>query len=85
MEGTDGLLQPPLDLEGMTRKGFAGIKPAYAPEDPQGKHTVMMANLASHMIRFGISEGVVLAAGPGGKDLYVLNPDQGAQPGMRVK
>lgn len=64
---------------------FAGIKSAYAPEDLIGKQTVMVANLASRRMRFGLSEGIVLAAGPGGKDLFVLNPDNGAQQGMRVK
>ncbi len=70
---------------GETRQVFAGIKSAYQPEDLIGKHTVMVANLAPRKIRFGMSEGMVLAAGPGGKDLWVLNPDDGAQPGMRVK
>jgi methionyl-tRNA synthetase len=70
---------------GETRQVFAGIKSAYQPEDLIGKHTVMVANLAPRKMRFGMSEGMVLAAGPGGKDLWVLNPDDGAQPGMRVK
>ncbi|HAD31651.1 MAG TPA: methionine--tRNA ligase, partial [Methylophaga sp.] len=64
---------------------FAGIKSAYAPEDLVGKLTVMVANLAPRKMRFGLSEGMVLAAGPGGKDLFILNPDEGAKPGMRVK
>jgi methionyl-tRNA synthetase len=64
---------------------FAGIKSAYQPEDLLGKLTVMVANLAPRKMRFGLSEGMVLAAGPGGKDLFILNPDEGAQPGMRVK
>ncbi|WP_369160205.1 methionine--tRNA ligase [Candidatus Thiodiazotropha sp. LNASS1] len=85
VEGADKLLQLTLDLGGETRNVFAGIKSAYAPKDLEGKLTVMVANLAPRKMRFGISEGMVLAAGPGGKDLYVLNPDQGAQPGMRVK
>jgi methionyl-tRNA synthetase len=68
-----------------TRQIFAGIKSAYQPEDLIGKHTVMVANLAPRKMRFGMSEGMVLAAGPGGEDLWVLNPDDGAKPGMRVK
>jgi len=67
------------------RNVFAGIKSAYKPEELIGKMTVMVANLAPRKMRFGMSEGMVLAAGPGGEDLYVLNPDDGAQPGMRVK
>jgi methionyl-tRNA synthetase len=85
VEGADKLLQLTLDLGGETRNVFAGIKSAYAPEDLQGKLTVMVANLAPRKMRFGISEGMVLAAGPGGKDLYILSPDDGAQPGMKVK
>jgi methionyl-tRNA synthetase len=56
----------------------------YAPEDLEGKLTVMEANLAPRKIRFRVSEEMVLAAGPGGKDLFILNPDEAAQPGMRV-
>ncbi|MES9827189.1 MAG: methionine--tRNA ligase [Candidatus Thiodiazotropha sp.] len=85
VEGADKLLQLTLDLGGETRNVFAGIKSAYAPEELEGKLTVMVANLAPRKMRFGISEGMVLAAGPGGKELYILNPDEGAQPGMRVK
>ncbi|MFI0377798.1 MAG: methionine--tRNA ligase subunit beta, partial [Candidatus Thiodiazotropha sp.] len=85
VEGADKLLQLTLDLGGETRNVFAGIKSAYAPNDLEGKLTVMVANLAPRKMRFGISEGMVLAAGPGGKELYILNPDEGAQPGMRVK
>ena len=74
-----------LDLGGETRNVFAGIKSAYAPEDLEGKLTIMVANLAPRKMRFGVSEGMVLAAGPGGKDLFILEPHAGAQPGMRVK
>jgi len=81
----DKLLRLTLDLGGETRNVFAGIKSAYRPEDLEGKLTVMVANLAPRKMRFGVSEGMVLAAGPGGKDLYILEPHQGAQPGMRVK
>ncbi|MCG7917335.1 MAG: methionine--tRNA ligase [Candidatus Thiodiazotropha taylori] len=85
VDGADKLLQLTLDLGGETRNVFAGIKSAYAPEDLEGKLTVMVANLAPRKMRFGLSEGMVLAAGPGGKDLFILNPDEGAEPGMRVK
>ncbi|MEW7993793.1 MAG: methionine--tRNA ligase [Candidatus Thiodiazotropha endolucinida] len=85
VEGADKLLQLTLDLGGETRNVFAGIKSAYAPKDLEGKLTVMVANLAPRKMRFGVSEGMVLAAGPGGRELYILNPDEGAQPGMRVK
>ncbi|MCY4154851.1 MAG: methionine--tRNA ligase [Gammaproteobacteria bacterium] len=85
VEGADKLLQLTLDLGGETRNVFAGIKSAYRPEDLVGRHTVMVANLAPRKMRFGVSEGMALAAGPGGKDLFLLSPDPGAQPGMRVK
>ena len=81
----DKLLRLQLDLGGETRQVFAGIKSAYSPEQLEGKLTVMVANLAPRKMRFGMSEGKVLAAGPGGKDLFVLEPHEGAQPGMRVK
>ncbi|WP_417360099.1 methionine--tRNA ligase [Gallaecimonas pentaromativorans] len=85
VKGADKLLRLELDLGGETRQVFAGIKSAYAPEELEGKLTVMVANLAPRKMKFGMSEGMVLAAGPGGKDLWVLSPDDGAQPGMRVK
>ncbi|MCU7920749.1 MAG: methionine--tRNA ligase [Candidatus Thiodiazotropha sp. (ex Epidulcina cf. delphinae)] len=85
VDGADKLLRLTLDLDGETRNVFAGIKSAYSPEELEGKLTVMVANLAPRKMRFGVSEGMVLAAGPGGRDLYILNPDEGAQPGMRVK
>ncbi|VAW62492.1 Methionyl-tRNA synthetase, partial [hydrothermal vent metagenome] len=69
----DKLLQLTLDIGGETRTVFAGIKSAYAPEDLEGKLTVMVANLKPRKMRFGMSEGMVLAAGPGGKDLWILN------------
>ncbi len=81
----DKLLKLQLDLGGETRQVFAGIKSAYNSEDLEGKLTVMVANLAPRKMRFGMSEGMVLAAGPGGKDLWILEPQEGAQPGMRVK
>lgn len=85
VEGADKLLKLTLDIGLGEKQVFAGIKSAYAPEDLMGKQTVMVANLAPRKMRFGLSEGMVLAAGPGGKDLFILNPDDGAQPGMRVK
>jgi methionyl-tRNA synthetase len=85
VEGADKLLRLTLDIGNETRNVFAGIKSAYRPEDLEGKLTVMVANLKPRNMRFGLSEGMVLAAGPGGKDLWVLHPDEGAQPGMRVK
>ncbi|MCW8878925.1 MAG: methionine--tRNA ligase [Kangiellaceae bacterium] len=85
VEGAEKLLKLQLDLDGVVKQVFAGIKSAYSPEDLEGKLTVMVANLAPRKMRFGVSEGMVLAAGPGGKDLWILNPDEGAQPGMRVK
>ena len=90
VEKADKLLRLTLALDnnetyGETRQVFAGIKSAYQPEDLIGKLTVMVANLAPRKMRFGMSEGMVLAAGPGGEDLWILNPDDGAQPGMKVK
>lgn len=90
VEGADKLLQLTLDIGGdpenpLLKNVFAGIKSAYKSEDLEGKLTVMVANLAPRKMRFGMSEGMVLAAGPGGKDLFILQPDAGATPGMRVK
>ncbi len=85
VEGADKLLQLTLDIGGESRLVFAGIKSAYQPEMLEGRLTVMVANLAPRKMRFGVSEGMVLAAGPGGEDLFILSPDDGAMPGMRVK
>ena len=85
VEGADKLLKLQLDIGSETRQVFAGIRSAYEPAALIGKMTVMVANLAPRKMRFGMSEGMVLAAGPGGKDLYILEPGAGAQPGMRVK
>ena len=79
------LLQLTLDLGSETRNVLAGIKSAYQPEDLEGRYTVMVANLAPRKMKFGTSEGMVLAAGPGGEDLFILSPDEGAVAGMRVK
>jgi len=82
----DKLLRLTLDVgEDQPRTVFAGIKSAYAPKDLEGRLTVMVANLMPRKMRFGVSEGMVLASGPGGKDLWLLGADSGAEPGMRVK
>jgi methionyl-tRNA synthetase len=83
--GADKLLQLTLDIGAGTRQVFAGIKSAYDPQQLEGRLTVLVANLAPRKMRFGASEGMVLAAGPGGKEIFLLSPDSGALPGMRVK
>jgi len=85
VEGADKLIELTLDIGLETRTVFAGIKSAYTPEQLTGRLTVMVANLKPRKMRFGLSSGMVLAAGPGGSDLFVLTPDEGAAPGMRVK
>lgn len=86
VEGSDKLLKLTLDLGGETRQVFSGIRSAYPdPKALENRLTVMVANLAPRKMRFGISEGMVMAAGPGGKDIFLLSPDSGAQPGMQVK
>ena len=82
--GADKLVRLELDLGGETRQVFAGIKSAYAPDDLLGRLTVMVANLAPRKMRFGVSEGMVLAAGDA-SGIYLLSPDSGAKPGLRVK
>ncbi len=84
VEKSDKLLQLTLDIGSETRNVFAGISKAYDPDDLVGKLTVMVANLAPRKMRFGVSEGMVLAAGSGETEIYILHPDTGAQPGMRV-
>lgn len=84
--GADKLLQLTLSLGDQgTKQVFAGIKAAYKPEDLIGKHTVMVANLQSRKMKFGVSEGMVLAAGPGGEDIWLLEPDKGAKAGMKIQ
>lgn len=86
VEGSDKLLKLQLDLGGECRQVFSGIRSAYP--DPSlliGRLTIMVANLAPRKMRFGISEGMVMAAGPGEKEIFLLSPDNGAQPGMQVK
>lgn len=86
VKGADKLLQLTLDLGDLgVRQVFAGIKSAYQPEQLVGKLTVVVANLAPRKMRFGVSEGMVLAAGPGGEDIYLLEPHEGATLGMQVK
>ncbi|MCC5824695.1 methionine--tRNA ligase [Alkalimonas sp.] len=85
VEGADKLIRLELDIGTETRQVFAGIKSAYEPADLIGRYTVMVANLAPRKMRFGLSEGMVLAAGPGGSELFILSPDSGATAGMRVK
>jgi len=85
IEGSDKLLQLTVDIGDETRNILAGIKSAYAPEDLEGKLTLVIANLAPRKMRFGCSEGMVLAAGPGGKDIWILSPEAGAVAGLCVK
>ena len=85
MEGAEKLLRLTLDLGFATKQVFAGIKSAYKPEDLQGRLTVVVANLKPRKMKFGMSEGMVLAAGPGGKEIFILSPDQGAKQGDRIQ
>ena len=85
VEKANKLLKLTLELDnGEVRTVFAGLKSAYSPEALIGKHTVMVANLKSRKMKFGVSEGMVLAAGPGEEQLWILEPHEGAQAGMRV-
>lgn len=85
VDGADKLLKLTLDLGEGQRTVFAGIRSAYSPEQLPGRMTLVLANLKPRKMRFGVSEGMVLAAGPGGKDIFLLTPDTGATPGMKVK
>jgi methionyl-tRNA synthetase len=85
VEGADKLLALTLDVGDFSRTVFAGIKAAYDPASLVGRHVIVVANLAPRKMKFGVSEGMVLAAGPGGSDIFLLSADQGAKPGMRVK
>jgi methionyl-tRNA synthetase len=88
VDGADKLLKLTLDLGGSTRTVFAGIKAAYAPEKLEGRLTVVVANLAPRKMKFGTSEGMILAASSesgGGPGIFLVSPDSGAEPGMRVK
>ena len=85
VDGADKLLKLTLDLGGDTRSVFAGMKSAYKPESLEGRLVIAVANLQARKMRFGVSEGMVLAAGPGGENIFLLSPDAGAEPGMKVK
>lgn len=86
VEGADKLLRLSLDIGDEKRNVFSGIKSAYPdPSKLEGRLTLYVANLAPRKMKFGISEGMVLAAGPGGEEIYLLSPDSGAKPGQRVK
>ena len=85
VDGADKLIRLVLDLGDSQRQVFAGIKSAYAPESLVGRLTVVVANLKPRKMRFGESQGMVLAAGPGGSDIFLLSPDDGAVPGMQVR
>ncbi len=84
VEGANKLLHLELDIGGIRKNVFAGISKAYKPEDLVGKHVICVANLKPRKMKFGVSEGMILAAGPGGKDIFVLGVDDGATPGQRV-
>jgi methionyl-tRNA synthetase len=85
VEGADKLLKLTLDTGDGTRTVFAGIKSAYAPEKLEGRLTVVVANLAPRKMKFGVSEGMVLAASGEEPGIFLISPDAGARPGMRVK
>ncbi len=85
VDGADKLLKLTLNLGGETRSVFAGIKAAYKAESLEGRLVIAVANLQDRKMRFGVSEGMVLAAGPGGENIFLLSPDDGAEPGMKVK
>ncbi|MDI6525395.1 methionine--tRNA ligase [Pseudomonas otitidis] len=86
VEGADKLLRLTLDIGDAKRNVFSGIKSAYPdPSKLEGRLTLYVANLAARKMKFGVSEGMVLAAGPGGEEIYLLSPDNGAKPGQRVK
>ena len=84
--GADKLLKLTLDVGELgQRQVFAGVRAAYEPATLVGRLIVVVANLEPRKMRFGLSEGMMLAAGPGGSDIFVLSPDAGAAPGMRIK
>ncbi|WP_313739919.1 methionine--tRNA ligase [Pseudomonas sp.] len=86
VEGADKLLRLTLDIGDEQRNVFSGIKSAYPdPSQLEGRLTMMVANLKPRKMRFGVSEGMVMAAGPGGTEIYLLSPDSGAKPGQRIK
>ena len=84
VEGADRLLRLTLDLGGETRTVLSGIRGAYAPESLVGRRAILVANLAPRTMRFGVSEGMILAAGPGGSDIWLADVDEGVPPGTRI-
>jgi len=84
VEGADRLLSLELDVGGVTRNVLAGIATAYRPEQLLGKTVVYFANLKPRKMRFGVSEGMILAAGTGGRDIFMLTADAGARPGDEI-
>jgi methionyl-tRNA synthetase len=82
--GADKLLHLELDIGGITKNVFAGIAQAYVPEQLVGRLVICVANLQSRKMKFGISEGMILAGGSGGKDIFMLGIDSGAKPGQRI-
>ncbi len=85
VDGADKLLRVTVSLGDETRTVLAGIRSAYSPADLEGRLVVLVANLAPRKMRFGTSEGMLLAAGPGGEEIYLLSPDSDAKPGMRIR
>jgi methionyl-tRNA synthetase len=85
VDGADKLLRLKLRVGDGERTVFAGIRSAYEPATLIGRQVVVVANLKPRKMRFGVSEGMILAAGPGGDDIYLLSPDAGASPGMQVR
>ena len=85
IEEADKLLKLDIELDGESRTIFAGIKSAYKTNELIGRKVVVAANLAPRKMRFGVSEGMVLAAGPGGEEIFLLSVDEGAKPGMKIK
>ncbi|MDH3978760.1 MAG: methionine--tRNA ligase, partial [Gammaproteobacteria bacterium] len=85
VEGADKLIRVTVDLDGEQRTVLAGIRTAYEPDTLIGKQAVLVANLEPRKMRFGTSEGMLLAAGPGGEDIFLVSPDEGAQSGMQVR
>ena len=85
VEGADKLLKLTLDVGDHHREVFSGIKQAYDPAGLVGRYAIVVANLAPRKMRFGTSEGMVLAAGSGGREIFLVTPDDGAVPGMEVR
>ncbi len=84
VDGADKLLKLRVDAGEEQREIFAGIRSAYRPEDLEGRLVVMVRNLKPRKMRFGVSDGMILAGGPGGKEIFLLSVDSGAEPGMKV-